>query len=124
VTIFDFIAQILFKTRSVNAMTADDESNFASFIFNRWCSMYSDKICLLCNRLGKYAKAFDAKRDIITLYTAVLPKVPVKKITYFKRKKTELNDAEADKANNIKLIAAAHEISTREVKEYYNLLNN
>jgi len=105
-------------------MSADDEANFVPFIFNRWCSMYSDKICLLCNQLSKYAKVLDAKRDIIALYTAVLPKVAVKKITYFKRRKTELNDAEADKAANIKLIAAAHEISTREIKEYYNLLNN
>ena len=123
-TIFDFIAQILFKTRSANLMTADDEASFVPYIFNRWCSMYSDKICLLCNKLGKYAKAFDTKRDIVSLYTAVLPKVAVKKITYFKRKKSELNDAETDKANNIKLLAATHEISIREVKEYYNLLNN
>lgn len=105
-------------------MTADDESAFTPYIFNRWCSMYSDKICLLCNTLGKYLKTFDSKREIIALYSALLPKVPVKKITYFKRKKTEHNEAEVDKANNLKLVAAAHEISVREVKEYYNLLNN
>ena len=120
-TIFDFLAQILFKTKRTE-LIADDESAFVPFLFNRWCSMYSDSMCLICNQLGKYIRVFDNKQDIITFYTAVLPKVPAKKITYFKRKKVEAKDEE--EIRNVQLLAAAYEISTREAKEYMAMLNN
>ena len=120
-TIFDFIAQILFKSKT-SELTADDEAGFVPYIFNRWCSMYSAQICLICNQLGKYLQTFDNKRDLISLYTAVLPKVSAKRITYFKRKKVQLADDEEN--TNIKLLANAHELSTREIEAYFKLLNN
>mgnify|MGYP003339640832 CR=1 FL=1 len=120
-TIFSYIDSVLFNKNKLNTIN-EEESEFNLYMLNRWCSMYSDSMCLICNQLGKYIRVFDNKQDIITFYTAVLPKVPAKKITYFKRKKVEAKDEE--EIRNVQLLAAAYEISTREAKEYMAMLNN
>jgi hypothetical protein len=46
-------------------------------------------------------------------------RVPNKKINYFKRQKDEKKDSE----DLIKKVALARELSSREIKEYFKLLN-
>lgn len=114
--IFDFISDILFtKKKSLN--TLEEESEFSPFLVNRWLSMYSTQTINSCNLINKYLQIFDNKKDLYNFFIAVFPKLPFKKISYFKRQKEEKT-----KDNNIKLIAKARELSSREITEYIQAL--
>jgi hypothetical protein len=116
-TIFDFISNILF-TKNKDNIDLDDESEFTPFIVNRWLSMYSPHIVNICNYINKYQGIFDNKQDLYKLFFGIFPRVPSKKITYFKRiKETK------DQSNNdtLKLMAKTRELSLREIKEYVEL---
>jgi len=114
--IFDFISDILFtKKKSLN--TLEEESEFSPFLVNRWLSMYSSQTVSTCNIINKYLQIFDTKKDLYNFFVAIFPKLPYKKIAYFKRQKEEKN-----KDDNIKLIAKARELSSREITEYIQTL--
>lgn len=119
-TIFDFISDIIFLKKKNCLTTIDDESAFTPYLVNRWLSMYSAPVAKTSNLLNKYLGIFESKTDLYNLFVAVFPKLPNKKINYFKRKKEET------KENNqsIPLLAKTYELSQREVIEYINTLNS
>jgi len=111
-TIFDFIGSILYtKKKTLN--TVEEESEFSPYLVNRWASMYSPSLIQACNTINKYLSVFESKKDLYNLFVAVFPKVPNKKITYFKRKKVD----EKENESNIDLLAKSKEISKREILE-------
>lgn len=119
-TIFDVISDIL-VTKKKNLITSvDEEAEFVPYLVNRWISMYSPQVALKCNILNKYLAIFDNKKDLYSLFCAVIPKLPLKKITYFKKKKQE----ESNEDEIIAQLAKFKELSKREVRDYLNMLNN
>ena len=119
-TIFDIISNILFKKQNNCLSTVDQESNFQPYIVNRWLSMYSPVIAKHSNILNKYLSIFDNKKDLLTLFAAVFPKMPFKKIDYIKKVK----ENKIDKDENIPLLATNLELSKREIEQYIAFLNN
>ena len=119
-TIFDFISDILF-TKKRNLNTIDEEQEFSPYLINRWLSMYSTSWAKECNKINKYLSVFENKRDLYTLFFNVMPRVPSKKIQYFKKTK-ESKDAEQE--IKIKTFAHNSELSTREIREYMHTLNS
>jgi len=83
-------------------------------MLNRWTSMYSPAVAQCSNVLNKYLSVFDNKRDLYSLFLAVMPKVPSRRIAYIKKIKEEKKDENTD----IKLLANNFEISEREIKQY------
>jgi hypothetical protein len=116
-TIFDFIADILFHKRKNTLSNVDSESLFIPFMVNRWVSMYSNTLALKSNLLNKYLIL--GKIPLYRLFLNIFDRVPTKKITYFKKikEKKEENDKEI-------LYAQAMELSLREIKNYTDILNS
>lgn len=117
-TIFDIIAGILFTKKNTCLSSIDEESSFSPYLINRWASMYSPKVALVSNTINKYLGIFDNKQDLYSLFAAVLPKVPSKRIQYFKKVKREADE----KDENINLISKNLELSTREIEQYIAFL--
>lgn len=118
-SIFDFLKDILFLKTKKSLSNIDNESSFSPFMINRWASMYSNKVALYCNILNKYLGISQNKHDIFSLFSAVLPKVPQRKISYFKKTKAEANED----TSRIDLISKSLELSKREIENYSNTLN-
>lgn len=116
-TVFDYISDILF-TKKKNLKTVEDEQEFVPFLVNRWVSMYSKETVKMCNTLNKYLGVFDSKKDLYSLFMASFNKVPNKRITYFKKQKTEKSELD----ENIKLLARSKELSQREIIQYLETL--
>jgi len=117
-TIFDYISSILFTKNKVQISTIDTENDFSPYLVNRWISMYSPSCAKFSNLINKYIGALN-KSELYSLFIAVFDRVTNKKINYFKKRKEE----EKENIELIKKIANAKEISSREVKEYFKLLN-
>lgn len=119
-TIFDFISGILFSKKKDLLKTVDEESEFSPFLVNRWLSMYSPQIAILCNDLNKYLGIFENKKELYSLFLNTFPKQPYKKIQYFKRIKQE----QEENYDILSKIAITKELSLREITSYFNMLNN
>lgn len=119
-TIFDFISDIIFLKKKNCLVTVDDETAFTPFLVNRWLSMYSAPVAKISNILNKYLGVFESKSELYSLFVALYPKLPNKKINYFKRKKEEVKE----KDNVIPLLAKSYELSQREINEYINTLTS
>lgn len=118
-TIFDFISDIIsFKTKNC-LKTVDNESEFTPYLVNRWLSMYSPSVAKVSNTLNKYLGTFESKTELYSLFVALFPKLPNKKINYFKRKKDETKE----KNQSVPLLAKTYELSQREITDYLNTLN-
>lgn len=118
-TIFDYISSILFTKKKLQPSTIDVEAEFIPYMVNRWLSMYSISCAKISNTINRYLSTLN-KAEIYSLCVTSYDKQPNKKINYFKKSK------EDDKKINediVKKVAAAKELSTREVKEYFKLLN-
>jgi len=118
-TIFDFISDIIFYKKKNCLATVDDESSFTPYLVNRWLSMYSTQIAKTSNILNKYLGIFESKAELYSLFVALIPKSPNKKINYFKRKKEEVKEVN----QSIPLLAKTYELSQREISDYLNTLN-
>jgi len=118
-TVFDFIGDILFFKKNDKLTTVDQESEFQPYIVNRWLSMHSPLVAKHSNILNKYLGVFDNKKDLYSLFMAIFPKVPFKKISYIKKVKE--NKKEQDES--IKPLARNLELSEREITEYIAFLN-
>jgi hypothetical protein len=116
-TIFDFISDILFTKKKNCLSNIDYESVFSPFMLNRWISMYNNTLAIKCNLLNKYTSF--SKSDMYSLFINIFDRVPVKKITYFKKIK---NNTESED-DNTGLLAKALELSTRELNSYKQVLN-
>jgi hypothetical protein len=118
-TIFDFISDIIFYKKKNCLATVDDESSFTPYLVNRWLSMYSTQVAKTSNILNKYLGIFESKAELYSLFVALIPKSPNKKINYFKRKKEEVKETN----QSIPLLAKTYELSQREISDYLNTLN-
>lgn len=118
-TIFDFISSILFTKKKITASAIDVENEFVPFLVNRWLSMYSASCAKISNTINRYMSTLN-KAEIYNLCIASFEKQPNKKINYFKRTKDEDKKVNED---IIKKIAIVKELSVREVREYFKLLN-
>ena len=117
-TIFDYISSILFTKNKLTAATIDTENEFVPYLVNRWISMYSPSCARLSNEINRYLGTL-SKSELYSLCMSVFGRVPNKKINYFKRQKDEEKDSE----DLIKKVALARELSSREIKGYFKLLN-
>jgi len=113
-TIFDFISSVLFTKKKSCLNSVDEESEFSPFMLNRWCSMYSTTTATFSNIINKYIGVFENKKDLYSLFVAVMPKVSSKRISYIKKVKEEKKDAN----NDIEFLANNLELSKREIAEY------
>lgn len=80
--------------------------------------MYSPKLALQSNIINKYLGVFENKQELYSLFVTLFPKVPSKRIQYFKKVKKE----NTEKDDNIALISKNLELSTREVEQYIAFL--
>jgi hypothetical protein len=113
-TIFDFISSVLFTKKKSCLNSVDEESEFSPFMLNRWCSMYSTTTATFSNIINKYIGVFENKKDLYSLFVAVMPKVSSKRISYIKKVKEDKKDANSD----IEFLANNLELSKREIAEY------
>lgn len=95
----------------------DDEKQFSPYLINRWLSMYGKQTIASCEIVNRYLQTFPNKVDAYKFFSAIFPKLPSKKIIYIKKTKAE-NDNEEEYA----LLAKNKELSTREIKNYIDLL--
>lgn len=114
-SIFDFIADILFKKQKNTLTNIDTESIFSPYMINRWVSMYSNSLAIKCNLLNKYL-ILD-KKSLFSLFINIFDKVSQKKITYFKKTK------EKEKTEEAPAFHKALELSRREIYIYEDVLN-
>ena len=113
-TIFDFISSTLFTKQKTCLNSVDEESDFSPYMLNRWCSMYSTTTATVSNILNKYLGTFENKKDLYSLFVAVMPKVQSRRISYIKKVKEEKKDED----ENIDLLASNLELSKREINQY------
>lgn len=119
-TIFDAIKDILFTKKQTCFSSVDDEGEFVPFLVNRWLSMYSPEVALTSNNINKYIGIFENKKDLYSLFMAVFPKMPFKKINYIKKIKENKDTKEQE---TISLLAKNKELSQREIIDYISKLN-
>jgi hypothetical protein len=76
--------------------------------------MYSPVTATLSNVLNKYLGVFESKKDLYSLFVAVMPKVSSRRIAYIKKVKEEKKEENAD----IEMVASNLELSKREINQY------
>jgi len=114
--IFDYINDILFLKKGDKLSNIDDESQFNSYLINRWLSMYSPEVATIVNSTGNWLYSiFEDKRLYYNFLINVIPKLRRKHINYVKKKKPEEQE---DEDNNAELLAQTLEISRREINDY------
>ena len=79
--------------------------------------MYSPSVAKTSNVINKYLGIFDNKIDLYNLFVSSFPKVPPKRILYFKKVKKQIEEDV-----NVSLLAKSHELSRREINDYLALL--
>ena len=78
--------------------------------------MYSTNTATFSNILNKYLGVFENKKDLYSLFVAVMPRVQSKRISYIK--KTKLKDNKKEENNDIEMLANNLELSQREINQY------
>jgi hypothetical protein len=119
---FDILSNILFFKKKNCFKVEEDEKHFSPFIINRWVSMYSPSLAKQANITNKYLGIFETKYQAYTFFLSFFDKVQSKKINYIKRKKEDNSNNEQ---NDITLqLSKNFEISSREIRNYINVLNS
>ncbi len=119
-TIFDYLNDILFTKRGNSLQNMDEESNFNTYMLNRWISMHSPALALVINNTTNWLHGvFETKQQYYQFVSKVLPQVNRKRIHYIKKAKRDDPDTTDD---NLRVIAKRLELSEREIKSYYELL--
>lgn len=113
-SIFDFITSTLFTKKKNCLNSVDEEGEFSPYMLNRWCSMYSPTVATFSNIINKYLGIFEEKKDLYSLFVAVMPKVSSRRISYIKKAKEE----KKEENNDLKMIANNLELSQREISQY------
>jgi len=119
-TIFEQVDNVLFTKRQKELCTVDEEQQFSPYMLNRWISMYGRKVINECDLINRYSSIFVNKNDYYKFFVSIFPKIPKKRITYFKKQKHEKNES----VPNIENISKYMELSKREIKEYIDFLNS
>jgi len=94
-TIFDQINSIVFTKKKIE-LNCDDESQFSSFMINRWLSFYSADVAVLINELCNKQPHCSNKQELYDFYYYTMPKLKFKKIAYIKKPKKEVVKEEKD----------------------------
>ena len=114
-TIFDYLNSILYTKKKLE-LNCDEESQFNSFMCNRWISFYSPELCSFINETGnKHITLFLTKQEQYDYYSNVLPQLKFKKINYIKKVKKE------DKTEEV---FVPEFISKKEYQKYVELGEN
>lgn len=112
-TIFNYVDSILFDKQHLDDVKCD-ESQYNSYMVNRWCSMCTTDSAMIINETtNRYWSVMTQKQDHYDFLLNLMPTHRRKKLSYIKKVKDEANKKEDD---NIKQIARRLELSTREVK--------
>lgn len=87
-TIFDQINSIVFTKKKIE-LNCDDESQFSSFMINRWLSFYSPEVAVLVNEVSNKQPHTNNKQELYDFYYSIMPRLKFKKIAYIKKTKKE-----------------------------------
>lgn len=110
--LFDWLNEITTTKRPWNTFTDEDKLEFNVYMINRFISMNSSYIDVV-NLIQRYPDC--PKKKVYQFYCELLPKQK----TFFKYTKSSIkNDPET-----IKAIAEYYKCSTREAKEYINIVD-
>ena len=110
--LFDFLNQITYYKQPWDTFTDDDKAEFNTYMINRFISMNPDYVDVV-NTIQKYPNC--PTRLVYKFYCDLLPK----KKSFFKYiKASSKNDLET-----IKAIAEYYQCSTREAKDYTNIID-
>ena len=119
-TIFNFINDILQYKKGDLLDNIDNESQYNSYMINRWISMYSPQLATVVNLTTNiYGSIFETKNEHYRFMCSVIPRVKIYRINYIKKTPKK----EDDEANVISVIANSLELSEREIN-YYIKTNN
>ena len=112
-TIFNYLDSILCSKKYITDIN-HEESQYSSFMCNRWISMYSNTTAEIINdSTNKYWSQMMQPKEHYDFLMHLMPKYSRKKINYIKKVK---EDASAAAEDNSSSIARRMEISTREVE--------
>jgi hypothetical protein len=112
VNLFDFLNQIIYYKQPWDTFTDDEKSEFNTYMIHRFISMNPDYIDIV-NMIQKYPNC--PTRMVYKFYCDLLPK----KKSFFKYiKASGKNDSET-----IKAVAEYYQCSTREAKDYINIID-
>lgn len=111
--LFDWINEITYNKRSWNSFTDEDKSEFNLFIINRFLSMNPDNIDVI-NLIQRYPTC--SNKVVYKYYCDLLPK----KKSFFKYIKSSIKWEK----ETVDKVAEYYKCSTREAKEYINILND
>jgi hypothetical protein len=110
--LFNWLDEITYHKRPWSSFTDDDKAEFNTFLINRFISMNPDYIDVV-NLIQRYPDC--PKRKVYQFYCDLLPK----KKSFFRYIKASIkNDPET-----IKSVAEYYKCSTREAKEYINVVD-
>ncbi len=114
-TIFDYINSVLY-TKNHITLNCDDESQFNSFMFNRWVSFYSSDMNNIVNEVtNRQIPSLITKQDQYDMFFYIMPKLKYKKIDYIKKVKKEDKEEE---------VYIPEFLSKREYKQYVEFKNS
>ena len=111
--LFDWINEITYNKRSWNSFTDEDKSEFNLFMINRFLSMNPDNIDVI-NLIQRYPTC--SNKVVYKYYCDLLPK----KKSFFKYIKSSIKWEK----ETVDKISEYYKCSTREAKEYINILND
>lgn len=93
-TIFDILKSLLVKDKI--ELNCDEESQFSSFMVNRWLSFYSPEVASYINAFcNTYQGNQNSKQDQFNYIFHVVPKLKFKRLEYVKKVKKEPKEKEA-----------------------------
>jgi len=110
--IFDFLNSILFSKKKIS-INEENKNTYVPFLINRWLSFYSKDVCNIVNQSVNKFSNFSKEEHYLFLKN-MLPKLPLKRLDYVKKKKNDNNDSD----DNVSMLAKNLEISKREINQY------
>ena len=110
--LFDWLNEITYHKRPWVTFTDEDKAEFNTYMINRFISMNSSYIDVV-NLIQRYPDC--PKRKVYQFYCELLPKQKA----FFKYVKASAKDD----PETIKAIAEYYQCSTREAKEYTNIVD-
>jgi len=111
--LFDWLNEITYNKRSWNSFTSEDKNEFNIFMIHRFISMNPEYIDFV-NLIQRYPTC--SNKVVYKYYCDLLPK----KKSFFKYIKTSIKWEK----ETVDKVAEYYKCSTREAKEYINILND
>ena len=119
-TIFSYINDILYTKKGDLLDNIDNESQYNSYMINRWISMYSPQHATLVNLTSnRLYPVLSTKELSYKFLLNVIPKSRPYRINYIKKSKSE----KTNKSDIVQMLANNLELSKREINVYIKQLN-